>query len=348
MGDKSKIEWTDASWTPIRARNKVTGRVGWHCEHATPGCENCYSETLNRRLGTGLLFKPGHRKDVEMFLDEKMLTQPLRWQRPRMIFVCSMTDLFADFVPDEWLDQVFAVMALAPQHVFQVLTKRIDRMWGYIRSKKRKAPEWVSLPEIGGKVLLPYEGGVPTNVWIGVSVEDQRRADERIPALLDTPAAVRWISAEPLLGPVDLTNIWPDGTASMDALVGRASHSLGMVERTACLDWVVAGGESGPGARPMHPSWARDLRDQCAATGVAFHFKQWGAWSPSDLDASDSSPHGWLSPDGTLVRGDILDVKRSPCEKPCRLMYQIGKRAAGRLLDGRTHDEWPSVHASRS
>src|SRR3990167_1704387 len=124
MGAVSKIQWTDASWTPIRARNRATNKTGWHCEHATPGCEHCYAETMNKRLGTGLPFKPRHRKDVELFLDEKTLTAPLRWRKPRMIFVCSMTDLFADFVPDEWIDAMYGVMTQARMHIFQVLTKR--------------------------------------------------------------------------------------------------------------------------------------------------------------------------------------------------------------------------------
>ena len=109
MGAASSIEWTEASWTPVRARNRVTGKVGWHCEHATPGCENCYSESFNMRLGTGLPFKPGHRADIEIFLDGEMLLAPLRWKRPRRIFVCSMTDAFADFVRSEWLDKICSI-----------------------------------------------------------------------------------------------------------------------------------------------------------------------------------------------------------------------------------------------
>src|SRR4051794_40445939 len=131
MSDKSAIEWTDATWNPIRARNLKTGKVGWHCEHATTGCEWCYAEGFNKRLGTGLPFKPGHRKEIEIFLCEETLTQPLRWKKPRMIFPGSMTDLFADFVRDEWLDRIFAVMTLTPQHTYQVLTKRAARMRHY-------------------------------------------------------------------------------------------------------------------------------------------------------------------------------------------------------------------------
>lgn len=130
MADRSKIEWTDASWTPIRARNVDTGKVGWHCEHVSEGCRHCYAEGINKRLGTGLSYKPGlvGPGGAEIFRDEKMLLAPVRWKRPRMIFVCSMTDLFAEFVSDEMIDRVFAVMALCPQHTFQVLTKRPKRM----------------------------------------------------------------------------------------------------------------------------------------------------------------------------------------------------------------------------
>jgi protein gp37 len=132
MGEKTGIEWTDSTWNPIRARNLATGKIGWHCEHVSDGCKHCYSESMNRRLGTGLGFKPGHRSDVEIFLDEKILLAPLRWKTPRRIFVNSMSDTFAEFVKDEWLDRMFAVMALAPQHMFQVLTKRPERMREYM------------------------------------------------------------------------------------------------------------------------------------------------------------------------------------------------------------------------
>lgn len=321
MGDKSKIEWTEASWTPIRARNKVTGKIGWHCEHATPGCEFCYAESMNKRLGTGLPFKPGHRKDIEIFLDEKMLTQPLRWSRGRVIFVCSMTDLFADFVPDEWIDRVFAVMALAPQHTFQVLTKRAERMHRHLRNEYgalegRIFPHWqrLGLDRFGHAFKEPQRLQLPLpNVWLGVSAEDQKRADERIPHLLQTPAAVRFISAEPLLGEINLQKI-ALGTSDatfyghleikhaaffMDALRGVNKGAI------PALDWIIVGGESGPNARPMHPDWARSIRDQCQAAGVRFFFKQWGEHD-----------------------GHNFPIK-------------VGKRAAGRLLDGREHNEMP-------
>src|SRR6266852_4992529 len=193
MSDKTAIEWTDSTWNPIRARNLKTRKLGWHCEHATTGCEFCYAEGFNKRLGTGLAFKPGHRKDVEIFLDEKMLLQPLRWRAPRMIFCCSMTDLFADFVSDEQIDKMFAVMALCPQHNFQVLTKRARRMREYFGSHDIGA-RWAITAESVNDAVIPRESSYPIfdpitargwtnnglpNVWLGISAERQQEWDER-------------------------------------------------------------------------------------------------------------------------------------------------------------------------
>lgn len=332
MADRSPIEWTDASWTPIRARNRGTGKVGWHCEHASPGCLHCYSETFNEvRLGTGLPFKPGHRVDVEHFLDESMLLVPLRWRRPRKIFVCSMTDLFGDWVPDEWIDRVFAVMALCPQHTFQVLTKRSARMRAYLQSG-RATPVGMEAMDItlhahaadprsmvGAGVKL--KGDIAhlavwplPNVWLGVSCEDQRRADERVPDLLATPAAVRFVSAEPLLGATNYSR-WLPGSYECGASCGWRSaiapqreicHACGLTSEcfgefcecgsqdfgaicpscesdavvdhpdTPHIDLIVVGGESGLGARVWDgfEDAARSICDQCARAGVAFFMKQ--------------------------------------------------------------------------
>ncbi|HYI27586.1 MAG TPA: phage Gp37/Gp68 family protein [Bradyrhizobium sp.] len=316
MSDRTSIEWADATWNPIRARyleiqNDGSGkeRIGWHCSHVSEGCRHCYAERLNTRLGTGRDYKPGvlFRDDrvmyangkVKLYLDEKMLTQPLRWKRPRAIFVGSMTDLFADFVPDEWIDQIFAVMALAPQHRFMVLTKRPERMREYLLET------WQPLP----------------NVWLGTSVEDQATADARIPKLLATPAAKRFLSAEPLLGPVDLRYLQPlDPPVEIDAVNGTHGVLRPHGGRSPALDWVIAGGESGPKARPMHPDWARALRDQCAAAGVPFLFKQWGEWvSVSEL--AGPGRH-FKFPDGATVR-------------------RTGKKLAGRTLDHAMHDAQP-------
>src|SRR6185437_6160437 len=190
MSANSSIEWTNHTWNPIRARNLKTGKSGWHCEHSTTGCEFCYAEGFNKRLGTGLPFKPGHRKDVELFLDEDMLTLPLRWKKPRRIFVCSMTDVFADFVPDEWIDKMLAVMALCPHHTFQVLTKRAERMRSHLDKNRPfsvaracldvfmptglKFPEdWpvASIGDIDYPDDLTMKRWPLPNVWLGVSCE---------------------------------------------------------------------------------------------------------------------------------------------------------------------------------
>jgi len=339
---RSSIEWTDDTWNPIRAE-LTTGEfgdgqrklLGWHCEHVSEGCRHCYAESFNRRLGTKLDYKPGHRQSLRVFVDETMLLAPLKWRKPRKIFVCSMTDLFADFVSDNMLDQVFAIMALSPQHVFQVLTKRPERLRAYVQAQaegsrhvgdhvdiwqtKGLIPEGVDT--FGGWIGSPDRPRPLPNVWLGVSVEDQAAADERIPLLLETPAAMRWLSCEPLLGPVDLgylTVATPTGPEQWDCLDrdegARAADEGGC---GAIIDWVVAGGESGPRARPMHPAWARSMRDQCAAASVPFLFKQWGAWGPVDRDA-----------------GHIIAD-----EQP---MAPIGKKRAGRLLDGVQHDGYPA------
>lgn len=295
MGTKTSIEWTrgedgteGATWTPIRARNIKTGKVGWHCEHATAGCEFCYAEGFNKRLGTGLPFKPGHRKDVEIFLDDKMLLVPFKWKAPRRIFVCSMTDLFADFVPDDFIDRMFAVMALCPQHTFQILSKRADRMKEYCSSLRDRAVEiaqravWLGIwddPDVAAcDTVTAIDDGPLPNCWMGVSAERQQEANERIPLLLQTPAAVRFVSAEPLIGSIDLMML-RSGDKVIDAVQGCVGYSIGDGEfegATPCakLDWVIAGSESGPHARPCDIAWVRSLRDQCSGSGTAFFWKQ--------------------------------------------------------------------------
>jgi protein gp37 len=319
MADRSKIEWTDATWNPLRARD-ATGKIGWHCEKVGEACRFCYAEGFNKRLGTGLEYKPGHRDALEIFLDEKMLTAPLRWKKPRMIFVCSMTDLFADFVTDEMIDRVFAVMALAPQHTFQVLTKRPARMRAYGEQMTRQ--EWWKARLYGDARPSVYPGWPLPNVWLGVSAEDQERADERIPDLLATPATVRFVSLEPLLAPIALHVRW-----------------------LLNLDWIIAGGESGAHARPMHPDWPRSIRDQCQAAGVPFFFKQWGEWT---LFADDdgipdqrfAKRNDWiiLQSDGSR---DVPDGRWPSKEYGECAIIHVGKKRAGRLLDGVEHNGMP-------
>lgn len=363
MADGTKIEWAHAglgrgaSWNPIRARNRATGALGHYCEHASPGCVNCYSEAWNRdRLGTRLSFKPGHRADVDVFLDEQVLLQPLRWRTPRGIFVCSMTDAFGAFVTDAMLDRIFAVAALCPQHRFLFLTKRSARMQAYLSDQATSARIALQMGFFvaqHGRMRDMQHGDILTrawgrgegwpipNVWVGVSAEDQTRADERIPDLLATPAAVRWVSAEPLLGTIDFNalNLRPwtgdpapapdDPDWRFNALTGehwfRGDDGFsygGDGPYLASLDWIVAGGESGPRARPLHPQWARGIRDQCDAAGVPFFFKQNGEFV-SVSEVAGPGTH-FRFPDGATVR-------------------RAGKRLAGRTLDGRTHDAMPAV-----
>ncbi len=266
MADGTKIEWTDATWNP------VTG-----CSVVSPGCTNCYAMRLAgtrlrhiaSRAGLTRESKAGPVWTGETRFNEAELLKPLHWRRPRHIFVCAHGDLFAESVPDDWIDRVFAVMALAPQHTFQVLTKRARRMRLYISKRSTKhhpAMDYAAIWSATGTISHPaidLTAWPLRNAWLGVSAEDQTRAEERIPDLLATPAAVRWVSAEPLLGPVKLhERLGDDWLAS-----GLSGERRG-------LDWIVVGGESGAGARPMHPAWARSIRDQCAEAGVPFFMKQ--------------------------------------------------------------------------
>jgi protein gp37 len=284
------IEWTDETW------NVVTG-----CKRVSPGCDNCYAARLAagrlrghpRYEGVAEMAEAGPRWTGEVRWHRELLEQPLRWQRPRRIFVCAQSDLFHPYVPPCFIADVWAVMASAKQHTFQVLTKRPARMQ-YL------------LTDPPGGVTWPLP-----NVWLGVSVEDQQRAEERIPLLLQTPAALRYVSCEPLLGAVNLKLYLPLTTRGRGGPI-RAEGGIG---------WVIGGGESGPGARPMHPDWARSLRDQCQAADVPFFFKQWGAWAPYRTGI-----HGASDVD---VAGQV--------------MTRIGKRRAGRLLDGREWEEMPEV-----
>lgn len=299
MSDGSKIEWTDATWNPI------TG-----CEIATPGCINCYAMRL---AGTRLRNHPSRKgltKTVKgkpvwngkVRFNEEWLDQPLRWRRPRRIFVCAHGDLFYEKVPDEWIDKVFAVMALCPQHTFQVLTKRARRMREYLSSKKPMC--WLrpalnilrAFPEREAEI---DDGPVLPNVWLGISAERQKEADERIPDLLATPAAVRFVSAEPLIGPIDLTKINHHGAFEdqfhgdkrphLDALRGEifgdgefeyGRGGLSINGTQPFIGWVIVGGESGPGHRPMEETWAAGILRQCNRSNTAAFMKQMSGKSP--------------------------------------------------------------------
>lgn len=403
MADATHIEWTDATW------NIVTG-----CSVVSPGCTNCYAmrlagtrlQHLPSRVGLTVDSKAGPVWTGETRFNADWLTQPLRWKRPRMIFVAAHGDLFHDGVTDDQLDQIFAVMGLAHWHTFQVLTKRPERMRAYfaetwqVPAQPARRIYDIDIPAIpahvedrwaqinlavddiilgdklfdqdrfwgpdGDLIGRPEWPRRPLpNVWLGVSVEDQTRADERIPILLDTPAAVRWISAEPLLGPVTMRGVSEDRQRQWDYLTGQTGvmHPVDGpdFDDGPHLDQVIVGGESGPGARPMHPDWARQLRDQCAAAGVPFLFKQWGAWAPVcalDDDQTDRLYHPAPGRDPEAARrcrvaNHMLQrdgSRHDPTEPGAwqqgtepMLMFDVGKKAAGRHLDGVLHDGFPET-----
>lgn len=233
VADGTSIEWTEATWNP------VTG-----CSKVSPGCAHCYAERLSLRFGTSRQPWLPINEAQNILLHPERLEQPLRWRRPRLIFVNSMSDLFHERVPLSFVQRVFEVMVECERHVFQILTKRHDRLLDLAPS-------------------LPW----PKNVWMGVSIEN-RRWVERADALRTVPAAVRFISAEPLLGPLEGLNL-------------------------SGIHWLIAGGESGPGHRPVRLEWLQQLRNQCGAAGVPFFFKQWGGIRPKtggrDLDGREYS-----------------------------------------------------------
>lgn len=377
VGDKSKIEWTDATWNPI---------VG--CSIVSPGCTNCYAMRIAPRtdelsLGTpwvgsaGRLTKNSNAGPVwtgAIRFVERRLTDPLRWKRPRMIFVNSMGDLFHESIPDGWIDKVFAVMALAPQHTFQVLTKRAERMREYITATDRRydicqvidamIPMRTDASRAAKDRVAKTAGdtrmmaGLP-NVWLGVSCERQQEADERIPHLLQTPAAIRFVSAEPLLGPIQFHSIPARAEKPSPYYDLTYSGGPGLFDNQGRrisdhrIDWIIVGGESGPHARPMHPQWARDIRDQCDAADVAFFFKQWGEWAtPRCEDHLPGRPVMVRSgdivvrPDGRCAEVDLKLRLPEGFEGAGSPMRRLGKKSAGRLLDGKEYNAFPNPRPS--
>lgn len=355
----TKIEWTEASW------NVVVG-----CSKISPGCDNCYAERMANRLAgmasTGPIYLPviknqkPHGWNGKTAFSESALTKPLHWKKPRMIFVCSMGDLFHESIPFEWIDKVFAVMALCPQHTFQVLTKRSKRMLEFFDSLNQD-------DQYRGKILnldaIEVDENWPLpNVWLGVTAEDQQRADERIPDLLKCPAVKRFVSCEPLLSEINLGNVrlpntkprgWDGregGYPYLNCLTGREYSVMVGNDTNYKLDWVICGGESGPGARPMHPDWARNLRDQCKSAGVPYFMKQWGEWAATEYDPADCLYRDsstlqptclhthWQYPKGEYhIWGDRAFREGDPISVKC------GKKKAGYLLDGKEYKEMPEV-----
>lgn len=284
MAYKTNIEWTQSSWSPI------TG-----CSRISPGCSNCYAE----RLAATRLRNHPSRKGLtdanglwngEVRINREWIHQPIHWRKSRRVFVVAHGDLFHENVPVAWIAEVFAVMAYAHQHVYQVLTKRPDRMQGMLSCQDFQAEVWDQLRLLrwnrgDGWYMPPETRSWPLpNVWLGTSVEDQKSSDERIPYLLKTPATVRWISAEPLLEFIDLTTLHHDGTVNIHALTGDHGLTKPFKGRGPGLDWVVAGGESGPNHREMNPDWAARLKWQCQQSGVPFFMKQMSGKKPIPPD----------------------------------------------------------------
>lgn len=356
MSDGSTIEWLDrpgtkpATWNPIVAYRDVvdehgnTKRLrGWYCEHVHGGCDNCYSETGNlsgRFMGTKLPYKPGHRKDVTIELHEQVLLMPLKWRTPRTIFVESMSDLYGPWVKDEWLDKIKAVQALTPQHTYIELTKRPERMRDYNVARSTRGVEtdrlaicMIGLLEHTQTPSLPvavtdHNQNWPLplkNVWGLVSCSTQEDADKFIPILLNTPLAIRGVSAEPLLGPMNLENYLP--------------HRL-EPPTWPKLSWIIIGGESGRNARPMHPDWVRSIKAQCETAGAAMFFKQWGEWAPHTGSAA-----AWPSSSNPVACTNYHNFYDAN-SKIERQVFRIGKTKAGRLLDGAEHNGFPQARTT--
>ncbi|WP_424360212.1 phage Gp37/Gp68 family protein [Methylocystis parvus] len=381
---KTGIEWTDKTWNPLAGCSIVSPGCANCYAMAMASRLEAMSDTYEanhggdpgplkhyRGLTEYVKGKPVWTGTVKHAPESKLL-EPLRWKKPARVFVNSMSDLFHEAVADETIDRIFAVMALSPHLTFQILTKRAARMREYCNGAKSKIPflgrmplERVHIQAAGHmegdgsfmdelkRVANPYSLYLDCpwplpNVWLGVTAERQQEASARIPDLLATPAAVRFVSIEPMLGEIDLTDIpWPRPVSERFAEGDDLSDSFDALryqtEGHGRLDWVICGGESGPNARPMHPDWARSLRDQCAAAGVPFFFKQWGEWAQHKMrpgvDPGDDMRAGRVvqirahgEPDGHFRKGDC-HVER------------VGKARAGRLLDGCAHNAFPEARA---
>jgi protein gp37 len=294
MGENTHIEWATHTFNPWEG-----------CQKVGPGCDHCYAETRNARFGGGTApnWGPGAPRRRTSASNWR---KPLAWQaeaertgiRPR-VFCASLADVFDNAVDVEWRGDLLSLIERTPDIDWLLLTKRIGNVVPMLADCERTR--------------------LPDNVWLGATIVNQAEADRDIPKLLAVPARVRFLSMEPLLGPVTLDWFPVFGP-----------------DRERLLHWVIVGGESGPGARPMHPDWARSLRDQCAAAGVAYLFKQWGEWAPLDhvTLTAPVTPAASMMFDGTLViHGN---------GPPIAELARVGKKAAGRFLDGITHDGFPA------
>lgn len=338
MGD-TKIEWTEKTWNPVRG-----------CSVVSEGCRNCYAMNFATRFAgkgepyEGLAYRneSGAHWTGKVRLIEEHLEDPLRWKKPARIFVNSMSDLFHESLSFGQIFRVLMVMQQCPRHEFQVLTKRPARMKEFF--------EWLNIWGIPTALAMGfseyYEWPYP-NVWLGISCEDQKSFDERWPYLRDTPTWTRWLSLEPLLGPINARSALIEDhyycDVSDDPDDPTPAHRC-----SPAVNWVVVGGESGPHARPMHPDWARSLRDQCVSAGVPFFFKQWGEFVPlADRPEilSEENEHD-IYRDRIKIRGVNRAGDRKTCaEDEGGEVVRVGKKAAGRLLDGREWSEYPREQA---
>lgn len=344
---ESKIEWTGRSdWNPVRGCTRVSPGCGGPGPHG-----GCYAEGIASRFsGPGLAFhgfaekiggKPHWTGKVEIMWDR--LTDPLKWRKPATIFALSMSDLFHEKLPMEEIATIYAVMVAAVhvrRHTLQVLTKRSARMreilnnpafWRQVNAEASghvmENTDVFNRMHGGARATLDEYGpdNPPPGIWLGVSVENQKYVDERIPDLLATPAAIRFLSCEPLLGLIDLSlhmGAWP----LRDWTKHRTEWE--MAPYNSGISWIIAGGESGSNARPAHPDWFRSLRDQCVTAGVPFFFKQWGEWAP------DPGAYGvpLMLHDGLHHWGGL---------GPYAYSMKVGKKAAGALLDAVEHKATP-------
>lgn len=382
----TSIEWTHPPGYRGESWNPTTG-----CSHVSAGCDNCYAASFAHRglseshVGLTVRGQKGPLSGKIVFngqikLHEDRLDIPLRRRKPTCFFVDSMSDLFHEKVPFDFVDQVMAAIALCPQHRFIVLTKRPERMREYFEARTlaeiiadmRALDDWPGMrtdiaqavtrkyatDDIGTRALsggnrnpfegtpskLPQQWPLP-NLILGVSCEDQATADERIPPLLATPAATRCLSCEPLLGAIDLGKA-AQGSATGDQRPGAEPLMAGGRSPVPSLDWIISGGESGPSARPSHADWHRSLRDQCAVAGIPYFFKQWGAWAPG---ACAQHPQTRTETGATWDCGRWFFMDMTPAESESMReddgpdVYRFGKKRAGRFLDGRTHDEYPAA-----
>jgi protein gp37 len=313
--NKTGIEWTELTWNPLRG-----------CSRVSEGCRNCYAERIAARFngskivngdravlpfsGIAVRTPSGSQWTGRLELIESKLTEPLHKRKHATIFVNSMSDTFHEKVPFDTILRMYRVMQKAHWHKYLILTKRSKRLLEFTH--------WMA----GADDISTAEW--PRQCALGVSCEDQQRADERIPDLLATPSAMRFVSLEPLLGPVNL------------GLLGTVPKDTSQQYRPVSdmLHWVIVGGESGPGARPMHPDWVRSIRDQCVSAGVPFFFKQWGEWIPGSHDV-----HDWFYPHCGPA-GGISGVNLMKWGGGCASM-RVGKKVAGRLLDGKVWDQRP-------